>query len=295
MAGAGAQHRAAPLQPGGGALHPHLRPPVLADAGVGRRGRRPDERPADPEPHRLPRDASSSRPRRRRSSSPTSSREMRKEKNPDGDAQVPDVDQRRRAAVQHGLRRRLRRRRLLVRPLPHDGLVVRRQDGRTGTARSARRCATASALARFPGAILGPTNQADFVCAGSEQGKRYGRNGQGTGRMPGFCQCRPRSTTRSTPARSASTPREASRPRQGRRHADRGAGRADRRVRAGPLSRDRHVDCSPPSPGTPASAASSSSPSASLVLMRLGLPAPRHQHRRPPRLPARPHRPLAAG
>ena len=28
-------------------LHPHLRPPVLADAGVGRRRRRPDERPAD--------------------------------------------------------------------------------------------------------------------------------------------------------------------------------------------------------------------------------------------------------
>ena len=42
-------------------------------------------------------------------------------------------------------------------------------------------------LARFPGAILGQTNQTDFVCTGSEQGKLYGRNGQGTGRMPGFC------------------------------------------------------------------------------------------------------------
>jgi hypothetical protein len=44
-----------------------------------------------------------------------------------------------------------------------------------------------STLARFPGAILGQTNQTDFVCLGSEQGKLYGRNGQGTGRMPGFC------------------------------------------------------------------------------------------------------------
>ena len=42
-------------------------------------------------------------------------------------------------------------------------------------------------LARFPGPILGPTQQAEFVCAGSEEGKLYGRNGQGTGRMPGFC------------------------------------------------------------------------------------------------------------
>ena len=44
-----------------------------------------------------------------------------------------------------------------------------------------------STLARFPGAIIGPANQTDFVCTGSEQGKLYGRNGQGTGRMPGFC------------------------------------------------------------------------------------------------------------
>ena len=41
---------------------------------------------------------------------------------------------------------------------------------------------------RFPGSVLGPTQQTDFVCAGSEVGKLYGANGQGTGRMPGFCQ-----------------------------------------------------------------------------------------------------------
>ncbi len=41
---------------------------------------------------------------------------------------------------------------------------------------------------RFPGAITGFEQQVDFVCAGSERGVNYGQNGQGTGRMPGFCQ-----------------------------------------------------------------------------------------------------------
>lgn len=41
---------------------------------------------------------------------------------------------------------------------------------------------------RFPGAVAGFTQQVDFVCAGSERGVNYGRNSQGTGRMPGFCQ-----------------------------------------------------------------------------------------------------------
>lgn len=43
-------------------------------------------------------------------------------------------------------------------------------------------------LQRFPGAIQGPLQQRDFVCVGSELGKIYGQNGQGSGRMPGFCQ-----------------------------------------------------------------------------------------------------------
>ena len=72
-----------------------------------------------------------------------------------------------------------------MRPLPHDRLVVPRQDG--GRERCARPAARWITLARFPGAILDQTNQTDFVCTGSEQGKLYGRNGQGTGRMPGFC------------------------------------------------------------------------------------------------------------
>jgi cytochrome c553 len=41
---------------------------------------------------------------------------------------------------------------------------------------------------QFPGAVLGVNQQIDFVCQGSEQGKQYGVHGQGSGRMPAFCQ-----------------------------------------------------------------------------------------------------------
>ena len=40
---------------------------------------------------------------------------------------------------------------------------------------------------RFPGSVVGAEQQRDFVCLGSEVGKLYGANGQGSGRMPGFC------------------------------------------------------------------------------------------------------------
>jgi mono/diheme cytochrome c family protein len=40
---------------------------------------------------------------------------------------------------------------------------------------------------QFPGAVLGVKTQTEFVCTGSEQGKLYGSNGQGSGRMPGYC------------------------------------------------------------------------------------------------------------
>lgn len=39
---------------------------------------------------------------------------------------------------------------------------------------------------QFPGG-LGIKQMTDFVCTGSDEGARYGRYGQGTGRMPGFC------------------------------------------------------------------------------------------------------------
>jgi len=41
---------------------------------------------------------------------------------------------------------------------------------------------------RFPGSVAGFAQQVDFICAGTERGVNYGRNSQGTGRMPGFCQ-----------------------------------------------------------------------------------------------------------
>lgn len=40
---------------------------------------------------------------------------------------------------------------------------------------------------QFPGGTLGLQQQTDFVCIGSEEGVLYGRQGQGSGRMPGFC------------------------------------------------------------------------------------------------------------
>ena len=40
---------------------------------------------------------------------------------------------------------------------------------------------------QFPGGSLGVGQQTEFVCSGSENGARYGLNGQGSGRMPGFC------------------------------------------------------------------------------------------------------------
>jgi len=42
-------------------------------------------------------------------------------------------------------------------------------------------------LTQFPGGSLGLNQQVDFVCLGSDDGQRYGLNGQGSGRMPGFC------------------------------------------------------------------------------------------------------------
>lgn len=40
---------------------------------------------------------------------------------------------------------------------------------------------------QFEGGSMGVTQMTNFVCTGSDQGARYGRNGMGTGRMPGFC------------------------------------------------------------------------------------------------------------
>jgi hypothetical protein len=44
-----------------------------------------------------------------------------------------------------------------------------------------------SVLHQFPGDVMGLTQMTDFVCTGTSEGARYGQNGQGTGKMPGFC------------------------------------------------------------------------------------------------------------
>ena len=54
LEGARAQHRPLPLRRGRGPVHPRLRSPVRADVALGRRRRRPDERPADRHADRLP-------------------------------------------------------------------------------------------------------------------------------------------------------------------------------------------------------------------------------------------------
>ncbi len=40
---------------------------------------------------------------------------------------------------------------------------------------------------QFPGGATGFQSQVDFVCEGSVRGQLYGVHGQGSGRMPGFC------------------------------------------------------------------------------------------------------------
>ena len=143
VGGAGAEHRAVPLRRVRGALHPHLRPPRLADVGMGPRRRRADERPAD-----------------RRRSSPTSgrSRSPRRTARPrrratrccesghlPADIQA-DIETCARQSVEDGTYDTLRRgavqplaveRRLQLRPLPHQGLELRRSRRARARARSA--------------------------------------------------------------------------------------------------------------------------------------------------------------
>ena len=73
--------------------------------------------------------------------------------------------------------------------------------------------ALTNVLRQFPGASLGPKDQTDFVCTGSDQGIRYGQTGQGTGRMPGFCvtpgyKINPENGEVGVPTTDAGTPEE---------------------------------------------------------------------------------------
>ena len=87
-----------------------------------------------------------------------------------------------------GLRRRLRRRRLLLRPLPHQGLVLRARRRSTANGALGPAAARDVTAPSSPGASLGP-RQPDSTSSATarEHGMLYGQHGQGTGRMPGFC------------------------------------------------------------------------------------------------------------
>ena len=130
---AGAEHRLLPLRRRGGAVHHRLRPAVLADVAVGRRRRRPDERPAD-------RHAASPTSRASRSTARTAPRARTTRCVCDvghlpGRRSRPDIDDAaRRQAVEDGeyatLRRgavqpRPRQRRLQLRSVPHAGMELR--------------------------------------------------------------------------------------------------------------------------------------------------------------------------
>ena len=158
LEGAGAEHRAATASRRGGPLHPHLRPAGHADAGVGPRGRRPDERPADrrrssPTSSRSRSHARTACPRRRATRCCETGHlpaeiqaDIERRGPPDGRGR--HVRQLRRGAVQP----RPRQRRLQLRPLPHHGLELRRPAASRARARSAGTSPAASTTAQFPNA-----------------------------------------------------------------------------------------------------------------------------------------------
>ena len=224
--------------------------PVTPMPAWGVDGRRPAERPAAREPHRLPRERSSSRPRRRRSRSTDElARDARAEKNAGRHARVPDADQRRRGAVQpRATSDGFAGGAYSCARCHTKGWSYRDNDGATGErrARPAAAPAASDASPGSPAAILGQfLTETDRLRLheGSEQGMLYGRNGQGTGRMPGF-------------GADAGRGQRPARHRRGRRGRHRGqrprhrsaarstedAGRGDRRLRAGPLTMTAYVD-----------------------------------------------------
>ncbi len=296
LEGAGAQHRAAALQPRGGPLHPHLRP------ARSRRCRRGASRA-------VARSTTSSS----RTSSTTSSRSSSRPKQAQASRckrrswprcarmkDAPTVE-----ATGHARTKT-------------DGEALFNMgydDGFAGGAYSCGRCHTTGLVLRREGrptanGAFGPAARATVDhgavprCRRSVPSSRstssapapsrascYGSNGQGTGRMPGLLH-HPRGEGRSRRHGEVGVEARTRRhPGAGRHvHPGRGPGRSS--TTSGACDRDEPPAARRASPGTRASGASSSSPSAVVVLMgsvflllatntgaRLGLPA-------------RPHRPL---
>ena len=172
-------------------VHPQLRPARHADAGVGRARRWSAHRAADRQRHRLPPAASSSRP-----DDVADARLQRRDRQasckPDDDGNC--TPRRRRPTRPSGRRsarpsstsavRRLRRRRLLVRALPHQGLVLRRARGARWRRRPRPQPHRRQRAA--PVRDASAQQQSSSCRTGSEQGKLYGKGGIGAGQMPGF-------------------------------------------------------------------------------------------------------------
>ena len=168
------QHRAAQVQRRRASLHHHLRSPVLTDVAVGPRRRWPDERPADRQHHRLPphhpadaraRRQAGARHRRRsptRRPTPANARQERR--------RGPCSTWRRSSGTYS------------LRPMPHARAGPTTSRSCRAVVRWARTSPGGSEGRQFPN----ETDQIAFVHDGSDQGKRYGQQGQGTGRMPGF-------------------------------------------------------------------------------------------------------------
>ena len=182
----------------------------------GAEGRRSAQRPADPEPHRLPQSIQLT-PKQAQAEVKKELAKTMKEKNPtcveragrgEGQAageqgqglrqhhgrhvELPErLEDRGRGPVQPRLQRRLRRRRLLLRSLPHQGLVVRTRRQTDGGGAFGPPL-TRRDVDQFPGAILGVTRPRPTSCASApSRASSTDRNGQGTGRMPGFCSSPP--------------------------------------------------------------------------------------------------------
>ena len=108
-----------------------------------------------------------------------------------------------RGAVQPGRVRRLRRRRLLVRPVPHQGLVLRRHaDGGGGWPFGPN---LTNGSQQFPGVGAGRNQQIAFVCRGPSRASATATD-MGSGQMPAFCQ--PATTPTPTPPEPSQRPQD---------------------------------------------------------------------------------------
>ena len=276
----GPQHRAAPLRPGGGALHPHLRPHLLADAGLGRQGRWPAQRPAAPEPDRLHRvDPDHSRRRPQAAGPPTP------------------------------WPRRWRRPRRPASPYASEGEALFNLGYYTGFAGGAYACGRCHTTGwsygekgsdgngalgpslrdgvstTVPGRCAGFTQQVDFVCAGSERGVNYGQQLAGHGPHARLLPGAGRAAELARDRRGRRRGPRALRPRHRRRHVLEGGRREDRPLREGPVTRGLHArrhHLGPGVPGLPHGRARHASILGGSVWLILS-----HQQRVAPRLPAR--------